>query len=99
MHRESTIKRWTSIVDELMESGKSVEEFARERKISSGTLYKWRRSILGPVRAPSSPFVPVLLRDSSADALVVRPNAYDAKITVTQTTDLELLRAVLQALA
>ena len=50
MHRESTIKRWTSIVDELMESCKSVEEFARERKISSGTLYKWRRSLLGPVR-------------------------------------------------
>jgi hypothetical protein len=44
-HRQSSIKKWTSLVSAHEKSGLNVPEFCRKQKIHENSFYSWRSKL------------------------------------------------------
>jgi hypothetical protein len=45
--RRRTASQWRRLLERQAQSGQSVEAFCRDRSISPGSLYRWRRQLSG----------------------------------------------------
>jgi transposase-like protein len=96
--------RWLPIVRELESSGLPVSEFARRRDVNPSTLAWWRsrfRRERDLVRSSASAFAELAVVEATASPeshVVVTLPRVAAHVRVDATTDLYLLRAVVEAL-
>lgn len=100
--------RWSRLVQDLEASGRRLREFAAEHDVNPNTLAWWRshfrrRERQGrPAPAASSAFTELRLvacqQPDRSDHLVVTLDGRGAHVRVDRTTDLHLLRAVVEAL-
>jgi transposase-like protein len=96
-------EQWSALLDELSESGESVDSFCRRRGVRPGTLYWWRWK-LGAARRKSSTgtgvrLLPVAISSSAAPvAGAVVIHVSDLRMHVEAGTDVAYVAALVEAL-
>lgn len=97
----STARRWAAIIDEAARSGMTNRAFADAAGINANTLTWWKWRLRNTRRtAVAAGFIEVVEQeDDECDFEPVRLQLRDSvTIVVDDRTDLELLRAVVDAL-
>jgi len=95
--------RWSTLVSELAASGQSVRDFCAPRGLNPKTLSWWRWNLGHQDKAPqASVFMELSVVPERAPAhreplLVELPEAH-VHLHITHSTDLNLLRRVVEAL-
>ena len=95
--------RWFPLVAELERSAQPLPDFARVHRVNPGTLKWWRTAFRREARRtrPAAPFTELTVTDPppprSAGVVLAVPR-FGVEVQVTATSDLALLRGILEAL-
>ena len=91
--RTEAEQKWAVIVEEAERSGLSSRAFARQHSLSKSSLARWQARLRPE---PKTTFVEVACWEETPEPVVVEVGG--ASMLVTEHTDLELLRMVVDAL-
>ena len=104
MNRRRNLEReeyWRGVIGEQEASGLSASAFCRERNLSAGSFFTWRRKLADRDRTDNAAkFVPVQLQALAASSRpgceVVLPNG--CRVIVSSQCDATWLHEIVQAL-
>ena len=88
-------RRWSKLIEEQEASGQSIRVFAASRGVNARTLGWWRSKLK---RERQAEFVEFRVAAPSAPPVLVELERYGARLPVTESTDLALLRKTLESL-
>ncbi len=91
-------ERWSEVIDEQEASGLTIREFARQRDLKASTLSWWRSRLGRARRRAESAFVEVVTEPAETHGLTLTLTGMGVDVKVDLSTDMTLLRRVVDAL-
>lgn len=89
--------RWADLVERLEHSNLTAAQFAAQHRLNLGTLRWWRSQLKRHPRTPAG-FVEVMVDPPTAAPLRLRLGDRACVLEVDATTDLQLVRRLVEAL-